>query len=232
MTTRGETEYAKQITTLRRKLHDAGYRVALGAMDFAMEYHTGMRKDGKNHEFSHQVFIAFYILSIAPMLLHPEECVAVAFLHDLVEDYREELRGACMPGEAPIDLIERMFGRRIRVAVQLLTKNPDGVKLPDDVYYAGMGTDPIASVVKGLDRAQNIHSMVLTGWSVEKQQAYLDFMFNFVLPMLKDARKRFPEQDAVYQNVKSVLLLQARPIQMLLEARQEAASAPVAGFTA
>jgi hypothetical protein len=63
-------------------------------------------------------------------------------------------------------------------------------------------------------------------WSLSKQQAYLDFVFQYVLPMLKKARKKFTRQRLAYENVKSVLLMQARPIQLLLDAMGAPCAAP------
>jgi (p)ppGpp synthase/HD superfamily hydrolase len=193
---------------MRSFLQGKGYHLALAAMEFAMSWHSGKRKDGVSPEFSHQMFIALYILSISPLLRYPEETLAAVFLHDVCEDYPVTYKE-----------IRHRFGKRVRKAVKLLTKKKDGVRIPDDIYYERMALDEIASIVKGVDRAHNIHSMHSAEWSIAKQQAYLDFVFQYVLPMLKKARKRFTRQRLAYENVKSVLLMQARPIQLLLDAK-------------
>lgn len=204
-----EADYAKQVTMMRSFLQGREFHLALEAMEFAMSWHKGKRKDGVSPEFSHQMFIALYVLSISPLLLYPEETLVAVFLHDVCEDF-----------PVTYEEIERRFGKRVRDAVELLTKKKDGVRIPDDVYYDRMALDPIASIVKGVDRAHNIHSMHSADWSLDKQQAYLDFVFEFVLPMLKKARKTFTRQRLAYENVKSVLLMQARPIQLLLDAKR------------
>lgn len=206
-----EYDYAKQVNTIRSWLQGKDYHLALAAMEFAMSWHKGKRKDGVSPEFSHQMFIALYVLSISPLLLYPEETLAAVFLHDVCEDF-----------PVTYDEIERRFGKRVRDAVELLTKKKDGVRIPDDIYYERMALNEIASIVKGVDRAHNVHSMHSADWSLEKQQAYLDFVFEFVLPMLKKARKTFSRQRLAYENVKSVLLMQARPIQLLLDAKRVA----------
>jgi (p)ppGpp synthase/HD superfamily hydrolase len=207
-----QSDYAKQVATMRSWLQDKGYHLALQAMEFAMQWHTGTRKDGVSPEFSHQMFIALYVLSISPLLRYPEETLAAVFLHDVCEDYPVTYKD-----------IERLFGKRVRRAVKLLTKKKDGVKIEDAIYYERLAFDEIASIVKGVDRAHNIHSMHTAEWTLEKQQAYLDFVFEFVLPMLKKARKKFTRQRLAYENIKSVLLMQARPIQLLLDAKALAA---------
>lgn len=204
-----ETDYSKQVLLMKAYLLAKEYHMALAAMNFAMSYHTGMRKDGVSPEFSHQMFIALYVLTITPLLQFPEETLAAIFLHDVCEDF-----------DVTYEEIERLFGKRVRVAVELLTKKKDGVRIPDEVYYARLSTCEIASIVKGVDRAHNIHSMHAANWSVEKMQEYLDFVFEKVLPMLKKAREQFSRQRLAYENVKAVLLMQAKPVQLLLDARR------------
>jgi (p)ppGpp synthase/HD superfamily hydrolase len=208
-----ETDYRKQLLLMRTFLETKEYYTALSALEFALRYHTGTRKDGISPEFSHQMFIALYVLTISPLLQYPEETLAAVFLHDVCEDF-----------DVSYDEIERLFGIRVRRAVELLTKEKDGVRVPDDIYYARMSDDEIASVVKAVDRAHNIHSMHGADWSVEKMQAYLDFVFDLVLPMLKKARKNFPRQRLAYENIKAVLLMQARPVQFMLDAMRASAN--------
>lgn len=204
--------HEKQVAYMRKALMDRGYDVALAALEFGLSKHTGKRKDDYSPEFSHQMFIAFYILSIVDLLEFPEETLAVAFLHDICED-----KGVTY------EEIEAMFGRRIRIAVESITKLYMGVRIPDDVYYERMATDRIASVVKGVDRAHNLFSMLAAGWSVEKMQDYVDFVFDKLLPMLKKARKTFRKQEAAYQNLKTVLLMQIAPIQEYLALKKQVA---------
>lgn len=211
-----ETDYSKQVLLMKTYLLTKEYHMALAAMNFAMSYHTGTRKDGVSPEFSHQMFIALYVLTISPLLQFPEETLAAIFLHDLCEDF-----------DVTYEEIERRFGRRVRMAVEILTKKSKrtGIRIPDDVYYARLATCEIASIVKGVDRAHNIHSMHAANWSVEKMQEYLDFVFEKVLPMLKKAREQFSRQKLAYENVKAVLLMQAKPVQLLLDARRDMATA-------
>ena len=209
MTAFRETDYAKQVLLMRTFLQAKEYHMALGAMEFAMARHSGKRKDGVSPEFSHQMFIALYVLTISPLLMFPEETLAAIFLHDVCEDF-----------DVSYDEIEQLFGKRVRDAVELLTKKKDGVRVPDTVYYARMAQNEIASIVKAVDRAHNIHSMHGADWTVDKMQEYLDFVFDLVLPMLKTARKKFSRQRLAYENLKAVLLMQARQVQMFLDARR------------
>lgn len=201
--------YSKQVAVMRMYLQAKEYHVALAAMEFAMTWHRGTRKDGVSPEFSHQMFIAMYVLSITPLLENPEAVLAAVFLHDVCEDY-----------PVPFDEIERRFGREIRDAVECLSKVRDGMRIPDDVYYAQLALNPIASVVKGVDRAHNIHSMHDADWTTAKKSDYLRFVSDKVLPMLKAARKLHTRQRFAYENIKAVLLMQARPVALLLDTEE------------
>lgn len=176
-------------------LHGKGYSNAVKAMEFAADYHKGLRKDGETPEFHHQVCIASYIRTL-PLLLHPEETLATAFLHDVIEDYHVDL-----------SIIEAKFGVAVRKSVSLLSKQINGYTADPKAYYDNMKVSPIASIVKGADRMHNFQTMPGV-FGAEKQVRYIRECTDYILPMLKDARKKFPEQEPAYENIKHVLLSQ------------------------
>lgn len=219
MTSIDAAAYGRQISSMRYWLLGRGWHVAVKAFEFARELHSGVRKDGVSPEFSHQMFIAGYARTLAHCLLKPEETLAAIFLHDACEDY-----------PVTLEEIGRRFGEGVRVPVELLTKKKDGVRIPDDAYYERMGEDPVASIAKGLDRAHNIFTMSGAGWTVEKQEAYLSDVFDLLLPMLKAARRLFPEQEPAYENVKTLLLVQTKHIRLNLDLMRLTQEAPSAGI--
>lgn len=202
-----QSEHAKSLALMRSALVNARFFTAAKAMEFAAGFHTDVRKDGVSPEFSHQIYLARYVRTILPGLMLPEETLATVFLHDLVEDYADQV---------PIDEIERRFGAVIAEATWRLTKVRNGLKLPNDIYYAGMVDDPIASLVKGVDRAHNIFTMSAARWTPAKQLDYLDEADHYLLPMMKRARRTFPEQEPAYHNVKTLLAVQAAHIRLHL----------------
>jgi hypothetical protein len=203
-----ETSHEKSVTELRGVLkgavayaRDKEWIVALKAFDFARKYHTGLRKDGKSHEFSHQVFQANYARVYEPSLIYPVETIATIFLHDICEDY-----------DVSYETIENLFGKTVRDGVESMTKKYKGIIIPYDVYFARLATDPCGSVAKGIDRGHNILTMGDTDWTVDKQENYLIDLNTYFLPMNKQASLNFQEQGPVYENVKSLLLIQAKHI--------------------
>lgn len=204
-----ELNHKKLKEAVRYYLAGKQWHVASKAMNFAEHYHTGTRKDGKTPEFDHQVRIAHFVRTL-PDLMHPEETLATVFLHDVEEDYDVP------PGE-----VGTLFGKQIAFSTDLVTKPDFKDKALNEqylgVYFAQIGNDPIASIVKGGDRVHNLQTMIGT-FGLEKQKAYIDEVKIYFLPMLKHARRLFPEQEAAYMNIKHMLVSQIELIEAIHEA--------------
>lgn len=188
-------DYEKMKIALRYWLIGRGYYKAVEAMAFAEKYHDGKRKDGA-HEFSHQVSQANLARTLVNNLRHKEEVFIVIFLHDICEDKA-----------ISFEEIEQRFGKLAGDAVKLMTKLYRGIKTPNDVYYTAMTECPIASVCKGFDRVHNLMSM-LGGFKPEKRITYILETTEFTVPMLKTARRTFPDQESVYENIKFIMINQ------------------------
>jgi (p)ppGpp synthase/HD superfamily hydrolase len=198
-------------TSIRYWLHGRGYNTALKAMDLGLKWHIDLRKDGLP-EFSHQIFQVAYARSLADLMLHPENTLAVIFLHDLVEDHNPEQ-----------EVVDDGFGEEIGRGVELMTNvDCQGNKKGIASYYAMMEYDPLASIAKGVDRMHNFQSMAGV-FGLEKQKTYIAETERFIIPMLKNARKNFPEQEPVYQNIKHVLRTQIELFQLTHKLAQDEA---------
>lgn len=203
------TQFEKKLLTLRQQLIGARYFNALAALEFAMKYHTGTRKDGVTPEFQHQVEIALYALTL-PDLRHREEIIATIMLHDTREDYH-------ITAHEIIQLFDNSeFATQVSRAVENMTKEWRGIKKNEKELFSLMGDDPIASVAKGCDRIHNINSMPKV-FTKEKQQIYVNEVKELFLPMLKKARKNFAYQHSAYMNIQFVLQTQIDLIEHSLE---------------
>lgn len=199
-------QYEKELLATRYWLLGREYHTALAAMEFARGFHTGLRKDKVTPNFAHQIFIFNYLKTLLSGITHKEATLAVAFLHDVCEDHH-----------IGFEEIERRFGDQVAHSTKLLTKKFCGQVIPYPTYFALMAEDPIASLVKGTDRGHNILTMSAAGWTPEKQTNYLEDVQQWFLPMLKLARRNFPEQEPVYENIKSLLTIQSAHIRLNLE---------------
>ena len=202
-------EFQKQTVFLRGWLQGRGYNVALEAMEFARQHHQGTRKDNVTPEVAHQTESAIHI-STLPGLIFPEATIAVAFLHDTIEDTpvsRHEVAGR--------------FGEQIADATWRMTKiDENGDKRDEDMLYQAMAACPIASIGKPVDRLMNQHTMGGV-FNQKKMLSYVDFTDERIIPMMKVARRNFPAQYAAYQNIKLGLTTQARLVRSLAVTSEE-----------
>jgi (p)ppGpp synthase/HD superfamily hydrolase len=191
-------DFQKARIALRYWLQGAGWHDALIAMDAAERVHLGLRKDGTTPEFAHQVSIAQFVRTLTPSLIHPEATMATVFLHDVPEDYgiraEEVTRGFRSPDVAAFTL----------PAVEALTKTFRGAKRLEAAVFDAIARDPVASIVKPADRIDNQGSMVGV-FTLAKQKSYIAETEAFILPALKEAKRRFPEQELAYENLKAML---------------------------
>lgn len=185
-------DYEKMKISLRYWLFGKEYFKAVEAMNFAEKYHNGTRKDGQP-EFSHQVSQASLARTLISNFIHKEEVFIVIFLHDICED-----KGITF------EQIENMFGKKVMESVKLMTKDYQGIKIPNDVYYKNLSRCEISSICKGFDRVHNLMTM-LGGFNVEKRISYIEETLSYTMPMLKEARRNFPIQEPVYENIKFIM---------------------------
>lgn len=172
------------------------YYSAVKALEFAQQYHKGTRKDGTTPEFQHQLEIGHYLMTLRQSLLYPAETLAVSFLHDIAEDY-----------EVSHTELAAQFGTLIADETWAVTKKFRGTVKDTADFFKGVGAAPIGSVLKGADRINNLGSMNGV-FTPAKQLAYVREAEDHFLPMLKAARRSFPQQEQVYENIKLMLMSQ------------------------
>jgi (p)ppGpp synthase/HD superfamily hydrolase len=200
--------YKNQRIALRYWLLGAGYHMASEAFEFAEGYHQGKRKGGEP-EFSHQVAIASMIRCFVSSLRYPEEAIATGLLHDVREDYGvsdEEIRGP--------------FGDKVADSVDAMTKETRGVRRAENLVFEAIARDPNASVAKLADRVHN-HSTMVDVFSTSKIDEYITETRDWIRPMVKEARRLFPDQEPVYEALSLVLENQISLLESLLESRSQ-----------
>ncbi len=190
--------HQKQLTYMRGLLDGRAWYKACAALELARSLEEGFRKDGCTPKFHHQLQVARLVATLLPHLMHPEETIAAAFLHDLREDHPKEVNAAALAAQ---------FGPLVAEAVWALSKKSGGLTKDYELYFAELAKDPIASIVKLCDRAHNLHTMQGV-WTPEKQQAYAEEIDRWFFPMIKAARHNFPRQYGAYENLKIILVIQ------------------------
>lgn len=192
-------DYEKMRVAMRYWLLGKGYHKAITAMEYAEKFHTGTRKDG-NPEFSHQISIASYARTLTSSMSSEDEenLLCAIFLHDLVEDY-----------PVTLDDVSKKCGEEVSIIVDLLTKENNGVKKDNPSYYGDLPMSALASLAKGFDRVHNLMTM-LGGFKPEKRVEYIGETIEFVVPMLKEARRRYSKYEFIYENIKFVITNQVQ----------------------
>lgn len=177
---------------------DKSYVPALNMLEFAKDVHVGTRKDGSTPEFQHQLEIAHFIRTLSENLRNPALVIGLCLGHDILEDYSDK---------APFVTYEQVVdisGQEMADEIMIISKEYKGIKLSTEEYYRNLANTPHGSVAKGGDRIHNQGSMANV-FTSQKQLGYVDETENFVLPMLKIARRKFFDQEAAYENIKFVL---------------------------
>lgn len=190
-------EHSKLLQTIRAQLmgmaqNDARFNDCIRALNYALNIHTGLRKDGVTPEFYHQLNILGFLLTQHRNLIDPASVYIAAILHDTPEDYAE--RSAEIKTLFPLDY---EYAER-------LSKIRNGQLLPSKIYFAEVGACHVCSAVKLVDRIHNISTMAGV-FEPKKMRKYIGEVITYFLPMAKDARKNFPEQNSFYELAKSML---------------------------
>lgn len=162
------------------------YAAALGMMQtqrvlpYAKELHRNQVRKGKDRVpfIYHPLLMACHALALG---LTDDNLISAAILHDVCEDC------GVSPEELPVN-------EETRRAVELLTRkaNPEDKEAEQKRYYAAIAENPIASMVKLLDRCNNISGMA-SGFSKQGIIRYIRSTERWVYPLLRETRRRYPQ---------------------------------------
>jgi (p)ppGpp synthase/HD superfamily hydrolase len=185
----------KAISHLRSRLLGAAmenrdwYR-AVAALEYAIEKHDGMmRKDGITPYILHPVQVANHIMTL-PDLERRVTAVCVGLTHDIIEDCG-----------VTYQMLASDLDTEIADGTEVMSKEVDGIKKPTDIYMKGLGLHIVGSIAKPSDRFNNQSTMAGT-FSLQKAVSTVEFTREWILPMVKVARRRFPTQELAYENLK------------------------------
>jgi len=193
-------------------LYDDRYYKVLEAMEYGRERHDGTRNGGAP-EFIHQLGIFHHLRTMHAHIRNPHVVYTLVFLHDVVEDKN-----------VPLLEIERRFGAEIARKLDLLSKEVLGVK-KENYSLDPVFEDEDASVVKGGDRVNNVASMVGV-FKRPRLERYVKETTDEFFPRLKEARRRFPHQEPIYEAIKLELTNQLTLIEHILEGYVPDGTAP------
>ena len=159
--------YIKTYAALR------GLTQTIDVLPYAREKHKGQIRKGKDMipYIYHPLLMACHALALG---LDDDDLVSAILLHDICEDCEIEV------GELPVN-------ERTKESVQLVTK--DDTK-DMDKYYQDISGSAIATMVKLIDRCNNVSSMSI-GFTKEKIVDYINETEKYIYPLLRIAKTRY-----------------------------------------
>lgn len=198
----------KELVFLKGIAKGNKYNELMKSINAAVILHQGQTRKSKEPYIDHPTRVASALYSLG---IHEEDILAVAILHDTIEDCKITSR----------DLIEKyQINENIVRNVILLTKTT----VDDDKYYLDIQNNPIALLVKLADRAHNISTM--HSFSLEKIEKYIEETERRILPLYKYGVKYYPQySDQIYYmkyHIESVLNSVKFMYNMLIELRNNA----------
>lgn len=154
-----------------KKLHQTSK-----VLPYARELHEGQFRKGKDHVLYiyHPLLLACHALALG---LDDDDIVSTALLHDVCED-------------CGVAVDELPVNKETKAAVSLLTKGKE-TKLNAEQYYADISRNPIATIVKLLDRCNNISGMA-AGFSKKRMVEYIKETETLVYPLMQKAKSEYP----------------------------------------
>lgn len=185
----------KTYSFLKGYLAGRGLYQSLRLLPYIKQMHADQVRSGKDHVpyFSHPLQLASHAIALGFV---EDDLISAALLHDICEDCN------ISPDELPAS-------QETQLAVAILTKDklekPDSdageeewniyyeqEQLRNNIYYAALRTNRIATIVKLLDRCNNISGMS-AAWKAPKLAKYILETEEFVYPLLKYAKTEYPQ---------------------------------------
>jgi len=203
---------------------DKRYYQCIKALHVASEIHTKTRKDGVTPEFSHQLNMLSFAISIHELLISPYYVYTTILFHDALEDYPRfvpkgyEDRCNCFLDYLNLEFKNEVdFISRISKEIHVYENGAIHTTVKDkNVYFDEMANCPVCSIAKGIDRYHNISTMSGV-FSLLKQLTYIKEVKIYFLPMLKKSRKKYLEQRPAYELLKSILNVHCETIKYFID---------------
>lgn len=153
----------------------------LRILPYIREKHEGQFRKGKDKVpyIYHPLLLACHALSLG---MKDDDLVSAALLHDVCEDCGVAVE------ELPVN-------NETREAVRLLTKNKTLTRASEKglaAYYEEISKNRIASIVKLLDRCNNISGMA-TAFTEKRMAQYIQETEKYIYPMMENTSNQFPE---------------------------------------
>ncbi len=158
-----------------------GLKQTQKVLPYARELHRDQYRRGRDHVpyIYHPLLVSCHALALN---LDDDNFISAALLHDVCEDCHVK------PEELPVN-------EETREAVRLLTRDFSSTGMTDEgkkKYYDSISENRIATMIKLLDRCNNVSSMT-TGFTRDKMLAYIKDTEKWIYPLYYRAKSFYPE---------------------------------------
>lgn len=170
---------SKIYTYLKGYAMALGWKDTLAALSFARDAHKSQLRKGGEPYIIHPLTVASHAVSLG---IKEDPVIAAAILHDVVEDCQVALE-ALPVSEETKDIVRRLTHIKGE---------------PLEPYYREIGESRAASLVKLLDRCDNVSTMAGV-FSIEKIKQYISETREYVMPLLRQTKDKWPaDGDALF----------------------------------
>lgn len=174
----------KQNNYFTKYFRENGFEYALKALELINTYHKGIRKDG-SEERGHMFEVLGFAIANFENRLKPkdlEHLIVVSALHDLVEDYSDEISFKDLKMIFPKDMVR---------SIKKVTKWSTFTKCDKDYlhYHSRISKDLYSTIVKATDRIHNLNSCTAV-FTPSKKKLYIDETRSYIIPNLKLLRRK------------------------------------------
>lgn len=181
-------------------LADPDYSSLRRLLTFCERIHVNTRKDG-SREFSHQLEMIAFALTFHAQLDDPLSVYSAILVHDVLEDYPEELGSMLVEFPEVVSLSTRLSK----------WKDDDGSY---NGYFDSLSKCPVCSIVKLIDRVHNL-STAPGVFKTEKIQEYCLETEQYYFELIRKCKVSFENRN-VYENLKFILTTQVNTILALI----------------
>lgn len=191
----------KMYTFLRGYALGHKWKDTVEALTFAREAHKDQTRKSGEPYIIHPLTLACHAVAMG---LDSDKVVATALLHDVVEDCGVKLESLPVSAE-------------VKDAVRRLTHIKGE---PLGPYYREIAESKIASIVKLLDRCDNVSTMAGV-FSVKKVHSYIEETREFVTPLLRNVKNTWPDLSNQVFILKYHILSVIDGLEICLNAKEE-----------
>lgn len=173
----------KQQNYFMKYFKEHNFMYAINALELINKYHNGTRKDG-TEERGHLFEVLGFAIANFENRMHSrdlEHLIVVSALHDLVEDYADDIS---------FKDLKLLFPKNMVKSIKKVTKWSKFEKCEKhyDHYHGNISKDMFSTIVKATDRLHNLNSCTAV-FTPHKKRLYINETNNYIIPNLKKLRK-------------------------------------------